>query len=379
MKVALISPYSPRKVTGVGTSIIDLCRELKKNQVDFIMMVPEVSDPLPLDSVYKLNSNFFEAKSPKFDFIQNLGIIIFNLRILLKQRSKIDVIHVFSIKSITAAAALLGRILNKPVVSTIYILPPKPPGIADSAIYVSSTSAVLRLTDFFAYETYVARKQCGNRQGTIIPEGIDVNYFKPDQKLRGELRKKLGISDSDFVLLYSGRIVESKGVRELLSAVSALPQSILGNFKLLMIGNIDSESIKSDLGTVSSAPWLIRRPPVERDVIRNYYCAADGFVLPSYYEGISSSLIEAMSCELSPIVTDVGGNVEVVTHDKNGLVVKVKDKNDLREKIEILVKDDKKRKQLNKKARASVVAGFSLEKKAGSYIELYEEMLKKVD
>lgn len=371
----MISPYSVRKVTGVGTSIIDLCRDLGKNNVEFKLVVPVVDEHFDLEPIFKMGSNYFEAAGPDVNFGKNLGIIRYNLKLLKKNRRNIDVVHLFSIKSITAAGALYAKILNKPVVTTIYIIPPGSKSKLKRIVNNIAISLILRLTDKFAYETYVARNQCGNRPGIIIPEGIDVEHFKPDKAVRTRIRNDLGIEGGKLVLLYSGRLIESKGIKELIAAAESLPESILKKFKLLLIGNIESDTIKRELDRVWNQPWFMHHDPVKRDEIKDYYCAADAFVLPSYYEGISSSLIEAMACELPPIVTNVGGNVEVVRHGKNGLVVEPRNVNELSSSIARLLSDRKMIAEMGKKARADVIEGFSLKKKSSSYIKLYEKVV----
>ncbi|UCH89386.1 MAG: glycosyltransferase family 4 protein [Thermoplasmata archaeon] len=376
MKVALISPYSIRKVTGVGTSILDLCRDFERKQIGYMLIVPAVKDSLELNEIYKAGKNYFEIPSADFPFTYNLNIINRSLRLLLKKRSDVDVIHVFTIKSTTAAAAILARILNKPVVTTIYVIQPPPEGLLRRAINSVSMEIIFKLTDNFAYETYVARKQCGFLPGLIIPEGIDVNHFRRNTGLRKQTRATLGISPKSFVLLYSGRLVENKGINELLNAVETLPGKIQKRLKLILIGNFESEKIKRRIEGLKDQSWFLHQLPVARDEIKNYYLASDAFVLPSYIEGISSSLIEAMSCELPPIVSNVGGNVEVVEHDINGLVVEPRDVENLRKSIEKLIKNKKMRSRIGKNARITVVNNFSLNKKSDLYIKLYNRSMK---
>jgi glycosyltransferase involved in cell wall biosynthesis len=376
MRVIQISPYSIRKVGGVATSIIDLCREFNRKKTDFVLVTPAVENDSELDSVFEPNQNYFELKAPKAPFTANLGIARKIFRLLLKSRGSIDVVHLYTIKSSTAIAALAARILNKPVVTTIYVIQPPPEGLLRRMAYSLSTTAIFHLTTRFAYETRVAKQQCGNRPGMVIPEGIDVNYFKPNLKLKKKVRERLGIPEDSFVMLYSGRLVENKGIHELLDAVSSLPENIRNRFKLLVIGNFESRALMARFRDRKSMPWLIHKPPVGRDAIKSFYCAADSFVLPSYIEGISSSLIEAMACGLAPVVTNVGGNVEVVDDGKNGLVVEPRDVSDLRGAVEQLFKNTGMRKELAGEARLTVVNNFSLEKKSQRYINIYEKSMK---
>jgi glycosyltransferase involved in cell wall biosynthesis len=376
MKIAMISPYSVRKVTGVGTSIIDTCREFNAKNIDYTLVVPAVSDPLELDKIFTRGENFFEISSPRMTYLQNLGIISRILRLLLRSRKNIDVVHIFSINSITTAVAVLARILDKPIVTTIYIIPPLPEPTLKRYIQIISASFIFRLTDRFAYETDVARRQCGNRPGVIIPEGVDVDYFRYNKAVRARMRKKLSIADDEFALLYSGRLVESKGIIELITAVKALPKDVSSKLKLILIGNVESEGVKKELRSVSNKPWYIYHEPVGRDEIKNFYCCADSFVLPSYYEGVSSSLIEAMSAGLPTIVTRAGGNVEVITNNRNGLMVEPRNPAGLKDAIVKMFRKKSLRKRLSKTARRTVVKSFSLANKSRLIVKLYKEVIK---
>jgi glycosyltransferase involved in cell wall biosynthesis len=55
--------------------------------------------------------------------------------------------------------------------------------------------------------------------------------------------------------------------------------------------------------------------------IRPYYQCADIFVMPSFHEGISNAVLEAMACALPVIATDVTGNTDLIRHRHNGLLV----------------------------------------------------------
>lgn len=375
MKVAIISPYSIRSVSGAGRYISDLCKEFNVRKIDFILMVPSVPDPMRLINIFTRGENFFEIPNPEIKFLQNAKIMISTFKLLLKSRNEIDIINIFTINSVTAGVTILARIMNKPVVTTVFVLPPLPEPLLKREIRKLAVSIVIKSTDNFVYETALARTQCGNRPGIIVPGGTDTDYFKFDGNFRQRIRRELKFADDDFVLLYSGRLVESKGLVELLEAVESLPEDILNRFKLVLIGKIESAGLKKLVNRFRNRQWFLYHGPVGRDNIKKFYSCADSFVLPSYYEGISSSLLEAMATGLPSIVTNVGGNIEVVINKKNGLVVEPGKPGELKYAIELLYNDTSLRKRLSAAARSTVVRKFNLHNKSAQYIKLFKMLL----
>ena len=93
--------------------------------------------------------------------MQNPVIFLYNARKLLKHRKDIDIVHLYTIKSTTAVAGLLAKIINKPIATTFYSYQPIPPGFWEKIIYLASAEVVFALTDKYAYETYDVQKIYG--------------------------------------------------------------------------------------------------------------------------------------------------------------------------------------------------------------------------
>lgn len=132
------------------------------------------------------------------------------------------------------------------------------------------------------------------------------------------------------------------------------------------------QRVLADAGALDLA-WL----PGERgdvpDVMRGLNC----FVLPSLAEGISNTILEAMSSGLPVVVTDVGGNAELVTHERSGLVVPSNDVQAMSAALGRLALDAEAGKRMGREGREDVERRFSLQAMVATYGSLYERHLRR--
>lgn len=133
------------------------------------------------------------------------------------------------------------------------------------------------------------------RNSSVIPNGIDLESFRPaDAEHRHRARAALDVAPDVPVVLFAGRLVEKKGVPLVLDAARRLPQ-----FQILAIGDGPLVSL------MKSAPpnvrWIQSVKPAE---MRQYYHAADCFLLPSHGEGLPLVVQEALACGLAAVVSE---------------------------------------------------------------------------
>lgn len=177
-------------------------------------------------------------------------------------------------------------------------------------------------------KAFIQRNILQEKRIEILPgEGVDINYFNP----QSEYNKK-----SPFIFLYMGRMLKEKGITYLAEAASILKKRTNEKFEVHLLGLVDGlakdvislEQIKKweKDGTVK---YLGSISDVRKE-IENSDCV----VLPSYYgEGVPRSLMEA-SAMLRPIITtDNVGCRDVIENGKTGLLCKVKDAEDLSDKM----------------------------------------------
>lgn len=153
-----------------------------------------------------------------------------------------------------------------------------------------------------------------------IGNGRDSRHFKPNAKARARIRAELDTEDSTPVIIVVSRLVRHKGYPELLAAMEQVPQA-----ELWVVG----ERLTSDHGSALEAHFHKARAALGsrlkclgyRTDIADLLAAADIFTLPSHFEGLPMSIIEAMLTELPVVSTTIRGPREQVQHNQTGLLV----------------------------------------------------------
>lgn len=154
-----------------------------------------------------------------------------------------------------------------------------------------------------------------------IPNGCDATIFHPQS--RADARAALGIDPDAELVVYVGRLVPEKGLRELLDAMATLaPQR--PKLQLALVGD---GPMRAELDArIAADPALrVRLPGAQgpHEVAR-WMAASDLVTLPSYSEGHPNVLVEALACGRPVVATPVGGIPEVVDADC-GLLVPARD------------------------------------------------------
>jgi glycosyltransferase involved in cell wall biosynthesis len=111
-----------------------------------------------------------------------------------------------------------------------------------------------------------------------------------------------------------------------------------------------------------------------RDDVAGYLHAADLFILPSRFEGLSNSLLEAMACALPVISTRVGGSTDIIEHGRNGLLVDVDSVEQMLHAIAYVFDDPRLAARLGKSARKTIEEHHDLSTIADRYVMLYKGM-----
>lgn len=151
------------------------------------------------------------------------------------------------------------------------------------------------------------------------------------------LRKKYGISQDSFVYGYVGRINADKGINELITAFSKI-QEKYKNVYLVLVGMLDDANpIKDEnLHTAQDSSHIIMTGNVPPEQVYPHMALFDVLTHPTYREGFGKVLQEAMGMKIPIITTDVPGPSEVVENGVSGILVKVRDVQDLVAKMELL-------------------------------------------
>ena len=155
-----------------------------------------------------------------------------------------------------------------------------------------------------------------------------------------------------FILIC--RLVIDKGVGEAITAFKNLAKKY-DNLRLVIVG--DGPDIK-EFKQLTKSNSKIEFKGYQPDPLK-FLAKADCFLQPTYNEGLSLSLLEACMMQKPIITTNVGGNPEVITHQKNGLLIPAKDAKALEQAMEIIYQQPKLADKLAKQARQNYLKSFN--------------------
>jgi glycosyltransferase involved in cell wall biosynthesis len=175
-------------------------------------------------------------------------------------------------------------------------------------------------------------------------------------------------ADRPLVALFAGRLTNWKGVETILLAARDL-----ADVRVEIVGDGPELPLMTTLHAQLGAPrhvLLLGRMSAQE--LRKRMLAADVFLLPSDYEGMSHTLLEACAAGLVPVVSNCGGNREVISDGENGLLHPYGDPAALRAALDRLVRDEALRVRLAAAARATA-ARYPFEKTVDAYVRLLED------
>jgi glycosyltransferase involved in cell wall biosynthesis len=183
------------------------------------------------------------------------------------------------------------------------------------------------------------------------------------------LRTALIRGRSDYVVLTPARLHPQKGHVYLLAAAAQVPEA---TFVLAGDGplRLELEAQASALGIAERCVFL-----GERSDVPDLLAAADLLVLPSLFEGLPLSVLEAMAAERPVVATAIGGTDEAVVHEQSGLLVPPRDPVALASAIQRLRTDPGLARRLASAGRGRVEREFSSEITAGRVMQIYDEVL----
>jgi glycosyltransferase involved in cell wall biosynthesis/uncharacterized protein (DUF362 family) len=209
----------------------------------------------------------------------------------------------------------------------------------------------------------------------IIPNGIDTATFRPPAGGMREARVQLGIPDDAVLIGSVGRLSPEKNYVLLVQAVARAAQT--ENLRLVLVGDgADRARIQSEIDALN-LKGKCRITGLQQDVLP-WLQAMDIFCLSSDTEGLSISLLEAGACGLPCVVTDVGGNAEIVADGVSGVVVPCGDVNALAAALERLVHGDVRRR-MGEAARRVVEERYSMDTMVREYERVYRRAAGQAD
>lgn len=190
------------------------------------------------------------------------------------------------------------------------------------------------------------------------------------------LRRRLGISDEEAVVLTVGRLSREKAHMDLLVAFNQLRTNYPDTQARLVIVGEGPE--RGRLAASVNSFGLNDQVTFIGEVmnVQPYYGAADVFVLPSHSEGSPYVLLEAMAAKVPIVATAVGGVPEIITHEESALLVPSREPRAMASAIAQVLAEPELARRLKTTAYSLVTTAYAPETQIRSLVKLYRSLVK---
>lgn len=212
------------------------------------------------------------------------------------------------------------------------------------------------------------------RKISTIKNGIDTDTFRPIKpEEKSSIRRTLKLPLDGFIIGTVGRVVPVKNYPLLITAFSRLAATTDDTY-LVIVGDGEQAEELANLVRQLKLSERVVLAGTQTNTL-NWYHAFDIFVLSSISEGTPMALLEAGACGLPCVVTNVGGNVEVVKHHVNGLVVDSASVESMCNALHQLYKEPALIAKMRSEARLNIQNNYSLTASARDHLRIYQHCL----
>lgn len=214
----------------------------------------------------------------------------------------------------------------------------------------------------------------------VIPNSVNTDIFKNinrEQALTivNKVLVKKGLkqlSEDENIVLFVGRLEPRKGLHLL---VKGLAQMNFKSWKLLIIG-AGSTSYENYVKNLSIKLGLAEKVlfigKVPYSTLPHFYSIAQVYVLPSMFEGLPTTILEAMACGTPVIATKIAGIPEVISNGYNGLLLNSLSESEIAKLVEEILTNPSLRNKLSQEAFKTILEKYSWKASVSKYIKLLE-------
>lgn len=305
----------------------------------------------------------------------------YTLRKLIR-KVRPDVVHMHSSKAgiIGRAAAWAERV--PAVVHTVHGLPfhDRQSAFVHRVYVILEKWAAKRCHHLVAItpamvEAFEAKSIAGPDKFTVIPSGVDLSRFEVNDDARTLARQRLNIAPDAPVIALLARLDALKGHDDLLDILPTLVES-LPDIQLLFIGDgWRREYLEKRIAEAGVSERVRLMGLIPHEQMREILPVADVKVLPSYQEGQSRTLIEALLCGCGIVAYDVGGIGSICINGETGRLVPVGDKRALADAIVWMIEHPEERRAMTERGRMLVREKFSADYMTRELERLYQRLL----
>lgn len=367
------TPYPPEE--GIGNYVYNLSKKLIERGHKITIITRGSWDKTQkedIDGIEVIKAQYI----PVYPFYIHLHGIFVN-KIFKSLEPKIDIVHIHSplppfietsLPIITTVHSPKFVDFNNVKVTSLYSLLSK---ISARFVSYSLELKLIQTSDIVTtLSTSIAQElkqyYLNIDKICVISNGVDEKFFVPAQN---------SIENGNKYIMYAGRIDREKGLFDLIECGKHICNERSDISFLLAGKGRDLDALKKKAKKLGLQNKFLFLGQVGREQLVQLYQHSTLFLFPSYHEGIPTALLEAMSCGLPIIATNVRGNRDLISHGKNGILVP-RSPREMADAVLMLLDDNKMKKELGKNARKEIEEKYTWDVISTKILHCYESLNK---
>lgn len=274
---------------------------------------------------------------------------------LLTTHKKTDAFYILGVPKFSVWVILFAKFVKKPVTLSL-----------TSKVEVFDVTSNWRNKIFGKCDNYIAisneiaeglkkKSNISEDKISILPQGVDTKnrYYPVSSKEKLRLREKYNLDKEKKILLFCARVVPNKGTDTLISAWKIIHEKCADMVLLIVGGGFNEllDELRSVSAELDNSIIVIGEVPKTEP----YYQLSDMYILPSWFEGLSTSVMEAMSCGLPCIGSKIGGIEDLIAPANGGILVDTMDYQGFAKAVLDITNDEVLYKKFSSNAREYAV------------------------
>lgn len=382
MRIVQVTPRFPPAIGGVENHVYNISIELVKRGHKVVVITS--NDVEGVDAVNREFMNGIEVcRYPLFFPRLFREVWLMPSMVKMLHTLQADIIHAHGYRCLSSCiASHLSKRKEVPFVLTPHGIFPKRNwfnGLVKSIFDYSLGNVLLKSSDKIIALTesnkLLILKTGASRNKTVIVEnGVDITKYKEAPNLNVAKKR------SDFlgpVLLYVGRIAWHKNLEKVIQALPSIKREFC-DVKFLMVGpdyakgSANLLRLAKKLGVKDS---VVIKGVVPESALHFYYSIADAFILPSLYEGLSLSMLEAMASKVPIIVRASAGAGDILTHNVNALILKNGTPDEISSSVSLLLNCSELREKIRQNAYDLILCRYTWKAVVDKLELIYKELI----
>ena len=379
MRIVQVAPSFPPVIGGLENHVYSISIELVKRGHKVVVITSNDSEVAHKEFMSGIEVYRFPLFLPRLFretwFMPSMISALSSLQA--------DVIHAHGYRCLSSCIALfLSKRKKVPFVLTPHGIFPKRNSfngllkfIFDYSLgnkLLKSSQKIIALTE--SNKLLILNAGAPKSNTVIVENGVDVTKYKEmfNSKM---LKKKHGFLGP--VLLYVGRIAWHKNLEQIIRALPLIKRQF-NDVKCLIVGP-DYENglanllrLAKELGVEDS---IVAKGAVSETQLHLYYSIADAFILPSVYEGLSLSMLEAMANKVPILVRSSAGISSILTHGVNALVLGSNDPCEISSSVGLLLSNSELREKICQNAYNLILHKYTWKTVVDKLESIYKELI----